>query len=377
MNFLSRIRMPYLAWCVFLAFLGCASVPKPGPASGDVYVTMIAAGDNLMHIQLIDCAWDEESGSYDFEGYYSEVRGAVVRADIAFINQETLIAGEAFGYSGYPEFNGPREIGQALVNVGFDVVNHATNHTMDKGEGAVRAVIDYWKTQPRVTMLGLHESQEARDAQNNIVDVNGIRIGFLAYTYGLNEIPLPKGKPYLVSLIDADVMAKEIDALRPRCDFLVVSMHWGNEYEHTPSKKQEELAAFLAAHNVDLVIGHHPHVLQPVRTLAKADGGSMLVFFSLGNFLSAQDKRARLLGGMMRIKLKADKDNRVSVEESELLPLVTHYERGHKAFKVYFLENYSEALALLHGVHPDSEALSIEYFIDLIASIAGGKAREE
>ncbi|MDR3301222.1 MAG: CapA family protein [Spirochaetaceae bacterium] len=366
----SRIKV-YLLFCfVLLAFLSCASLSKQTATDANS-ITIVAVGDNLMHIQLIENAWDANTEKYNFEGYYSEVRGAIESADIAFINQETLIAGEKFGYSGYPEFNGPPEIGTALTNIGFDVVNHATNHAMDKGEDAVLAVIDYWKTQPQVTLLGLYDSQEARDAQKNIIEVKGVRLGFLSYTYGLNGKKLPKDKPYLVSLIDTDLMAKEIDALRLRCDFLVVSMHWGNEYEHTPSKRQEELANFLAAHNVDLVIGHHPHVLQPVRTMARADGGTMLVYFSLGNFISAQNSRPRLLGGMMRIKLKTDKDKHISVEEAELIPIVTHYEEGYKAFKIYFLDTYPNSLALFHSIYRDSDPILIDYFIELIKTIIG------
>jgi poly-gamma-glutamate synthesis protein (capsule biosynthesis protein) len=166
-------------------------------------------------------------------------------------------------------------------------------------------------------------------------------------------------------------MAGEIDKLRPLCDFLVVSMHWGNEYEHKPSKTQEELAELLAAHNVDLVIGHHPHVLQPVRKIKKADGGDMLVYFSLGNFISAQNDVPRVLGGMMRIKIKRESNSaKIIIEAAELIPLVTHYEKGSKNFKVYFLRDYTDALVLLHALY-DAQKLSLSYFNGLIKNIFG------
>jgi poly-gamma-glutamate synthesis protein (capsule biosynthesis protein) len=374
------ITIPAVA---LLLIAGCKSVPEsfrhgtPLPHEAELpedknnYVTMLAVGDNLIHLQLITDARNSETGCYEFESYYSEVAPEIAGADIAFINQETLIAGEQFGYSGYPAFNGPKELGDALVNIGFDVVNHATNHAMDKGEGAVYAVIDYWKSKPDILMLGLHESEEARDVKKNIVDVNNIKIGFLAYTYGLNGIPLPKNKPFLVSLINTEVMAKEIDALRPLCDFLVVSMHWGNEYEYSPDKRQEALARFLADHNVDLVIGHHPHVLQPVRRLEKKDGGAMLCYYSLGNFISAQNEAPRLLGGMMRIKIKQDENKTITIENAELIPLLTHYEKSGINFKVYFLYNYTDNLMMLHHLYRQTDKLTVNHFFILLKKIFG------
>jgi poly-gamma-glutamate synthesis protein (capsule biosynthesis protein) len=312
---------------------------------------MIAVGDNLIHRELINDARTETDDVFDFDKYYTQVAPLIRSADIAFINQETLIAGKDFGYSGYPAFNGPKDIGRTLVRLGFDVVNHATNHAMDKGERAVFEVLDFWDRQKSVLVLGINRSAEIReDVSRNIIVKNGISVGFLAYTYGTNGVPLPKDKPFLVSLIDTEVMAREIDALRPLCDFLVVSMHWGNEYEQTPSRRQQELARFLAARNVDLVIGHHPHVLQPLAAITHERAGPMVCFFSLGNFLSAQNQPPRLLGGMMRVVIKktAAPPHTVTVEEAELLPLVTHYEAGYRNFGVYPLDEYTEALAARH-----------------------------
>jgi poly-gamma-glutamate synthesis protein (capsule biosynthesis protein) len=328
---------------------------------------MIAVGDNLIHRELINDARTETDDVFDFDKYYAPVAPLVRSADIAFINQETLIAGREFGYSGYPAFNGPKDIGRAIVRLGFDVVNHATNHVLDKGERAVFEVLDFWDGQNDVLALGINRSAEIReDVSRNIIVKNGISVGFLAYTYGTNGIPLPKGKPFLVSLIDTEAMAREIDALRPLCDFLVVSMHWGNEYEHTPSARQQELARFLAARNVDLVIGHHPHVLQPLAAIPREGSDPMICFFSLGNFLSAQNQPPRLLGGMMRVVIKktAAPPHTVTVEEAELLPLVTHYEAGYTNFAVYPLDEYTDDIASRHLLRPKFKAA--DYFYGLI-----------
>ena len=159
-------------------------------------------------------------------------------------------------------------------------------------------------------------------------------------------------------------MAKEIDALRPLCDFLVVSMHWGSEYEHTPTARQQELARFLAARDVDLVIGHHPHVLQPLRALPREAAPPMVCFFSLGNFLSAQNEPPRLLGGMMRLTVKkeASPPHRVTIEEAELLPLVTHYEAGYRNFRVFPLGAYTEDIAALHLLRQRKMYTDTSYF---------------
>ncbi|MDR2343881.1 MAG: CapA family protein [Spirochaetaceae bacterium] len=392
-------------WLILLAVLlniSCAtgrktpppepSVPPDAVRQEDYRITMVAVGDNLIHLELINNAKTETEDVFDFDKYYTEAAPLIKDADIAFINQETLIAGKNFGYSGYPVFNGPKDIGRTIVNLGFDVVNHATNHAMDKGEKAVFEVIDFWDKQEGVLMLGLNRSEEhRRDVAKNIIEKNNIKVGFLAYTYGTNGIPLPKDKPFLVSLTDTEIMAKEIDALRPLCDFLVVSMHWGNEYEDTPSSRQQELAAFLAARSVDLVIGHHPHVLQPLRAIPREAAAPdpvapdkepwrraapMVCFFSLGNFLSAQNEPPRLLGGMMRVSVKKEAlpPHRVTIEEAALLPLVTHYETGYKGFRVYPLGGYTEEIAARHLLRQQKKYADTGYFHTLFKKISEASA---
>jgi poly-gamma-glutamate synthesis protein (capsule biosynthesis protein) len=347
--------------CAGLVFASCAGISggvsaEPVPPSVPVAelepvipprLTLAAVGDNLIHIQIVNSAWQENTRRYDFSPVYQYIMEDIETADIAFINQETLIAGEAFGISGYPQFNAPVELGQTVADLGFDVVNHATNHALDKGEEAVRAVLDFWAARPDITVLGIHPSETERKLPK-IIEKNGIRLGFLAYTYGTNGLPLPKNAPYLVSLIDTDVMAREIDALRPLCDYLIVSMHWGDEYDHQPTRRQEELALFLANRQVDLVLGHHPHVLQEMRLIQRPDGGDMIVYFSLGNFVSAQNRLSTLLGGMAKVTLVKEQGV-TRFTRAVLDPLVTHYEKGYTGFRVYRMEAYTDELAARHG----------------------------
>ena len=337
------------------------------------FLTIIAAGDNLYHDKMILAG---EQG--DYNSVYQELLSLVERADIAFINQETLLAGKDFGFSGYPQFNSPQELGRAISAAGFNVVNHASNHIMDKGEEAVFATMDFWDTIPRVTVLGIHRSEEQRSLPK-LVTKNNITVGFLSYTYGTNNIPVPDGKAHLVSVIDTEIMAEEIDALRPLCDFLVVSMHWGEEYQSSLCENQETLAAFLAEHLVDLVIGHHPHVIQPIEYIPRPDNRFMLCFYSLGNLISAQNQNPTLLGALayVRIKKRLVSDSKegdgIVFADAGVIPLVTHYEKEYTGFKVYPLYAYTGELLEKHWKNQAKKELTMEYLNGLAAKSLGEK----
>jgi poly-gamma-glutamate synthesis protein (capsule biosynthesis protein) len=338
-------------------------------ALAEDYVTIIAVGDNLYHDVMIR---EGENGEY--AAAYSELRSLISKADIAFINQETLLAGAEYGFTGYPQFNSPQKLGRAIAALGFNVVNHATNHIMDKGEKAVFATMDFWDTFPEVRVLGIHRSGEAR-ARPVIIEKNNIKLGFLSYTYGTNGLPVPRDKPYLVSLINRNIMEAEINAIRPLCDVLVVSMHWGEEYIHDPGREQKNLAVFLAERGVDLVIGHHPHVIQPVEYIPRPDGKQMLCFYSLGNLLSAQTGLSSMLGAMAYVKIKRTYGNESAVifADAGAIPLVTHYERNFTGFKTYPLYAYSEELAGRHRIKQAENRYSLEYLSNLSARIFGSR----
>jgi poly-gamma-glutamate synthesis protein (capsule biosynthesis protein) len=380
----------------FLLFLGCtgsavSASPGTSPASrasgknaraersAISRVSIVAAGDNLIHDIIYLAA--QKDGVYDFDSCYEHIKPVIQSAGIAFVNQETVMGGSGFKPSGYPSFNTPQEAGKALVDAGFDVINHASNHSMDAGEGAVLGTIAFWKQYPGALMLGFFESEAERNTGFRIIEKNGIRVGFLSYTYGLNGYRLPAGKPWLVALIDKPVMEREIAALRPLCDLLVVSMHWGSEFRHDVSAEQKDLSAFLAAQKVDLVLGHHPHVTEPVEIIDRPDGGKLVCYYSLGDLLSHTQSDwtpDTITGALAYIVVKkttrGNGESATVVETASVIPTVCHYRKGRRPpFTVYSLWDYSDELAAVHY----KDKMRLEYLEETARTIFGTRVLDK
>lgn len=261
---------------------------------------LVAIGDILLHQSVYkDAATDQ--GIYDFLPMFEKVKPFIESADIAVANQETMIGGKELGLSSYPIFNSPYEIGDALKDTGIDIVTLANNHTLDKGETAILNAVTHWN-QIGMPYTGAFKSKEDRETIRTITK-NGIAFSFLSYTYGTNGMPVPQDKPYLVNLIDLPIIEKDVERAKQLSDVVVVSMHWGNEYEDRPNQTQIDLANALSEMGVDIIIGHHPHVLQPIDWIERPDGSRTFVLYSLGNFLSAQEGVERLTGGIGGIEV--------------------------------------------------------------------------
>jgi poly-gamma-glutamate synthesis protein (capsule biosynthesis protein) len=302
--------------------------------------------------------------AYDFAPIYTEVKDLIKKADLAFINQETVMAGEEYGYSGYPAFNTPQVLAQTLADTGFDIVNQANNHAMDMTAKGLLATLDLWDTIAGITVIGARRSGE----NHKIITRNNITLGFLSYTYGLNGNTLPKNNPDLVSLINREKMAEEINALRPLCDFLVVSVHWGEEYRMEPSADQTGLAEFLARQNVDLIIGHHPHVLERFESLPRPDGKETLCFYSLGNFVSNQTEKERILGALMLVTF-VKQGEELSVSDSGLIPVVCHFNQDWTGTKVYPLYAYNEETLKKHWVRVHDKDTTFDFFNSILDNL--------
>ena len=249
----------------------------------EVYkISMLATGDALIHNAIF---WeysvgDRNSGVYNFDGALDYVRDIVSNYDVAYYNQETPFAGGQA--DGYPTFSTPSEFGDAMLKAGFNMVSLATNHTMDKGENGVLNFYNYFKDKDGVVYNGIANSEESR---NNFIigEKNNITYTMLSYTTSTNGIPVPSGKDYLVNVYDAEQVKKDIEAVRDKVDILIVAMHWGVEYASEPNSSQIEIANYLADLGVDIIIGCHPHVLQPITMI-----DDTVVMYSLGNFISNQ-----------------------------------------------------------------------------------------
>lgn len=249
-------------------------------------ITIGMIGDILLHNPL-----------YTYENYdfaFEAVKDRLVGIDFLLANQESMPGGVELGLSGYPRFNSPKHIIRDLKSNGVDMLSIANNHTIDRGEKGIQQTHAHLK-EYKMPYVGAYSSFEDQ-ATDRIVDVAGIKVGVLAYTYGTNGLPVPQGKAYLVSLIEKERMQKEIATLSKLVDVTVVSMHWGREYELFPSAEQEELAEFVAHAGADIIFGHHPHVLQKY-----ADIGRAHVFYSIGNFYSAQQFDSTNIGGIAQV----------------------------------------------------------------------------
>ena len=262
-------------------------------------LTFAAVGDILIHDRVYERA--VEGDGYNFKPMLAGVQKQLQDADITFANQETVIGGASIGLSTYPAFNSPTEVGDALKASGVDIVSMANNHTLDRGEKAIQNAIKHWN---KIGMLytGSYSSKEDRK-QIRTIEHNGIKVGFLAYTYGTNGLTPPSGKPYLVNYIDKQIINKEIQAAKKIADVVVVSVHFGTEYERYPNKDQLALTSYIAESGADLILGHHPHVLQPLEWIETKDKRKVLVAYSLGNFLSGQRKDYKDIGGILKLNI--------------------------------------------------------------------------
>lgn len=334
------------------------------PSETASQLTLLAVGDNLIHIEVVKSG-KQADGSYNYDHLYSNLKEEISAADLAVVNQETILGGKDFPYSGYPNFNSPTQIGDALIGAGFDIVLQATNHTMDMGLKGVENTLAYWKTHPEITVLGINETEDA-SKQIPIIEKNGIKLAMLNYTYGLNGYSLPKKKPFLVNILDKKKMAGDIALAESLADFTIVFPHWGSEYVYKPTSMQKELTKFYYEHGVDLVIGAHPHVIEPVEWIETDETHRMLVYYSLGNFMSYQKEAPRMLGAMAKVTITKD-GSQTYISEAGITPIVTHYENGPADFHyaIYKLEDYTPELARIHGVSDIAKNGAMDYQITL------------
>ncbi len=288
-------------------------IPLPPPPRT---ATVIAVGDIMVHQTQFVQAYDANKNRYDFSPSFESITPYLQSSDLAVGNLETTLAGPERGFSAFPRFNSPDEIATALRGAGFDLLCTANNHSMDSGQKGVSRTLEIIEG-AGMKAFGTARSQDERDTPL-LVEENGINLAFLAYTYGTNGIPLPAGREYMVNLINKDLMHYHIQqAYQAGADLIIVYMHWGWEYRSEPSPEQKELAHFLAEAGAHIIIGSHPHVIQPMEYINTEDehGNKHRAFvaYSLGNFISNQHRIPGAIptheveyGMLLRLHLKKD-----------------------------------------------------------------------
>ena len=344
-------------------------------------LSIIMVGDMLMHTPVEESALQED-GTYSYDTIFANTVSEIQAADLAIVNQEVIIAGESMGVSGYPAFNAPFELGHDLVEAGFDVICHGTNHALDQGKKGLTNCLNFWEENyPEIPILGIHESQADQD-EIYIYEQDGIKIALLNFTYGTNGIALPSDMPYAVDLLEEENVKAALAKAEEQADFTIVCPHWGNEYELGVVSSQKKWTELFFDYGVDLVIGTHPHVIEPIEMVKDDETGqSMLVYYSIGNFVNWTSSSGagianRMVGGMAEITVGKDQNGVVYIKDYGVEPVVCHLTEGINGVTVYFLEDYGTVLAGENEIRKQDDNFSYEYCVELCDKVWGELWRE-
>lgn len=358
---------------LFIHFIvGLFSSPEPEKNTGttpetktseETVVSFMGVGDNLIHETVYNDALQDD-GTYDFSKMYTNFKKDAKESDIAFINQETVLGGESLGLSGYPTFNSPTEIAKNLEKAGFNLANLATNHCLDRGEQGIANELEAFSNTNIVTD-GVYTSQEAFNAIPTFKK-KGITFSFLAYTYGTNGIA--PDYDYNVSYLDDDQIKSDVQKAKEISDVVIVSAHWGDENTFEPNDLQKHYAQLFADCGVDVVIGTHPHTIQPVKLIKGNSGNKMLCVYSLGNFIGGMLTTDNAIGGEIKFDF-VKKNDKITIENVKWIPTVIHFEGNQDNiievrynYKAYKLSQYSDKLAKKHVLNGyDGNVVNIKY----------------
>ena len=346
--------MKKLILCLLIICLvGCSSQTVEEKPQSEVSV--VATGDLLFEQGLYD--WSRD---YDMDPYFEKVR-PLLQSDLTIGNQEVPIGGQELGVSGVAyTFNAPYQIAEELKEAGFNFLTLANNHTMDMSTQGIYNTRKILK-EKKIQNTGMYISKEDRYTIR-VIEKKGIKIAVLAYTYGTNQMPnYAYEVPYFLNeygQFDEEhqkLLRKDIEVAKRISDVVLVSMHWGNEFTYELTSVQKEVAAFLNEEGVDVVLGNHSHCIQPAETLTSSTGNQTIVFYSLGNFVSSAALVDRAspdfqnmyeVGAVARFTIK--KDEGISIENVEIVPVVNHFEHGYTNFQLIPFKDYSEQMAKKH-----------------------------
>ena len=303
--------------------------------------TLTALGDSLCHNTQYWDAHNKETGEYDFSYVYEDIIDYTKNSDITIGSLETTFAGEERGYSNYPTFNTPDSLATALKNIGVDIISLAGNHALDYGYTGLCRTIDVLDN-AGISHLGTYKTAEDQE-KLLLKNVKGVNIAFINYTYGTNGIPVPSGKEYCVNLIDKDLIKKQIEQAKSlNVDIIVACMHWGTEYRTTANSEQEELANFLFENGVDIILGNHPHVIEPMekRNITLEDGTEKEVFvvYALGNFTADQRDEITRDSAILNLTITKNSNGKISIDKVDYVPIYIYKNRNANTHKFKILD---------------------------------------
>ena len=286
-----------------------------------ITISISAVGDLMCHSPQFEYA-RVSADSFDFKPSFEIIKKYLQNSDFTFGNLETVAGGKAKGYSGYPFFNAPDQFVSAVKSAGFNLITTSNNHALDGGEAGLLRTISIIKNSG-LNYTGTFISGKDRDSIR-IYNIKGIKVGLLAYTYGTNGNTVPKGKPYLINIIDTALIRNDINLYRHNgAEIVLVYFHFGTEYKRTPDDYQKTIVEKTIAGGADLIIGGHPHVIEPA-VFFKTNGGRLdtgFAVYSMGNFISNQRWRYSDAGVVLKIIIKKNLINgTISISKVTILP---------------------------------------------------------
>ncbi len=342
-----------------------ASVDVPNVPAEDTVISFLACPDNIIHPTVYKDAIDRASATsgtdpdysnlhnaqYDFAPIYKYIADDVKNADITYLNQETLLGGTSGKISGYPCFNTPVALLDTILDLDFDVVNVAHNHMLDSGDTRYLENCSNLLEENGVKVIGYYPNKESLN-NIRIIEEQGIKVAFLAYTYGTNGMRLPASSEFVIPLFSEELLTTQVQLAKSLADVVIVSCHWGDENTFNPNNNQKKYAKLMCDLGVDVVLGMHPHVIQPIEWMTSETGNKTLVIYSLGNLISGMAKGKNMLGGLFTMDIRKNAETgEVTIESPLFIPIVSHYNKSHRDYTVYYLSDYTDELALSHGVY--------------------------
>ncbi|HMM07145.1 MAG TPA: CapA family protein [Clostridiales bacterium] len=336
--------------------------------SGFTSFSLMACGDNLLHTKLYTEAADRANGNgYDFTYLYQDIAPLTKDADICFVNQETPLATAVLPPSSYPLFNTPSETITALHDIGFNVFNIVSNHSLDMGAKGLKATIDFMETVPDSLYVGAYTNRTEMEKLHYLT-VDGMKVAFVGFTEMTNGITLSSDSDLaFVYTSDEVEMKKLIEDANQEADVVIVSVHWGQENVTSALPAQKELAQKFADWGADLILGHHPHVLEEIETVTAADGRTVPICYSLGNLTSTMNDPANHVGGFFQCNIIVDHaSGSVSFADEKFIPTINYFTAGKNNIHVIPFSAYTETMAANHGF-----AITTDYVKNLLSSTVG------